>query len=138
MVFSRSGDPRGICYYLSAYLINRNLGSFAAAVYMSLLYFYIQPLIGTAYTEPLGLAFGCLGFVLLWTAAKKQNVLDLILGLIIFTVALSVRAGAFFILPALILWSGLGIPRRKTIFSEICRNSRSRFTHNICSDQYCL
>jgi len=96
----------GICYYLSAYLINRNIGSFAAAVYMSLLYFYIQPLIGTAYTEPLGLAFGCLGFVLLWTAAKKQNVLDLIFGLIIFTVALSVRAGAFFILPALILWSG--------------------------------
>ena len=96
----------GICYYLSAYLINRNIGSFAAAVYMSLLYFYIQPLIGTAYTEPLGLAFGCLGFVLLWTAAKKQNVLDMILGLIIFTMALSVRAGAFFILPALILWSG--------------------------------
>ncbi len=96
----------GICYYLSAYLINRNLGSFAAAVYMSFLYFYIQPLIGTAYTEPLGLAFGCLGFVLLWAAAKKQNVLDLIFGLIIFTLALSVRAGAFFILPALILWSG--------------------------------
>ena len=96
----------GICYYLSAYLIHRNIGSFAAAVYMSFLYFYIRPLIGTAYTEPLGLAFGCLGFVLLWTAAKKQNVLDLIFGLIIFTVALSVRAGAFFILPALILWSG--------------------------------
>ncbi len=96
----------GICYYLSAHLINRNLGSFAAAVYMSFLYFYIQPLIGTAYTEPLGLAFGCLGFVLLWTAAKKQNVPDLIFGLITFTVALSVRAGAFFILPALILWSG--------------------------------
>ena len=96
----------GICYFLSAYLINRNLGSFAAAVYMSFLYFYIQPLIGTAYTEPLGLAFGCLGFVLLWTAAKKQNVLDLIFGLVIFTMALSVRAGAFFILPALILWSG--------------------------------
>ena len=96
----------GICYYLSAYLINRNLGSFAAAVYMSFLYFYIRPLIGTAYTEPLGLAFGCLGFVLLWTAAKKQNVPDLIFGLITFTTALSVRAGAFFILPALILWSG--------------------------------
>ena len=96
----------GICYFLSAYLINQNLGSFSAAMYMSLLYFYIQPLIGTAYTEPLGLAIGCLGFVLLWTAAKKQNVLDLIFGLTIFTLALSVRAGAFFILPALILWSG--------------------------------
>ena len=96
----------GICYYLSAHLIHRNLGSFAAAMYMSLLYFYIQPLIGTAYTEPLGLAFGCLGLVLLWTAARKQNVLDLIFGLIIFTMALSVRAGAFFILAALILWSG--------------------------------
>ena len=96
----------GICYFLSAYLIHRNLGSFAAAMYMSFLYFYIQPLIGTAYTEPLGLAFGCLGFVLLWTAARKQNILDLIFGLITFTLALSVRAGAFFILPALILWSG--------------------------------
>jgi len=96
----------GICYYLSAFLVNKNIGSLAAAVYMSLLYFYIQPLIGTAYTEPLGLAFGSLGFALLWTAAIKQSFWDLILGLMVFTIALSVRAGAFFILPALILWSG--------------------------------
>ncbi len=96
----------GICYYLSAYLVNQNFGALAAAVYMSLLYFYIQPLIGTAYTEALGLAFGSLGFVLLWMSAKKQNACDLIFGLIVFTMALSVRAGAFFILPALILWSG--------------------------------
>ncbi len=96
----------GICYYFSVYLVNQNIGSLAAAVYMSLLYFYIQPLIGTAYTEPLGLALGSLGFALMWTAAKKQNVRDLIFGLIMVTVALSVRAGAFFILPALILWSG--------------------------------
>src|SRR5271157_446789 len=96
----------GICYYLSAYLINKNIGSLAAAVYMSLLYFCIQPLIGTAYTEALGLAFGSIGFVLLWMAAKRQNACDLIFGLIVFTMALSVRAGAFFALPALILWSG--------------------------------
>ena len=96
----------GICYFLSACMVNQNVGPLAAAVYMSLLYFYIQPLIGTVYTEPLGLAFGSLGFVLLWRAAGKRNIVDWIVGLVVFTMALSVRAGAFFILPALILWSG--------------------------------
>jgi hypothetical protein len=96
----------GTCYYVSAYHVNKNMGALSASVYMTLLYFYIQPLIGTAYTEPLGFALGCLGLVLLWTAAKKQKTIDLIFGLVSLTLALSVRAGAFFILPVLILWSG--------------------------------
>ena len=96
----------GICFYISAHGVNRNIGPFAAAVYMSLLYFYIQPLIGTAYTETLGLAFGSLGFVLLWRTAKEKRIPDLIFGLVSLTIGISARAGAFFVLPFLILWAG--------------------------------
>jgi hypothetical protein len=96
----------GICYYLSAHYFRNLLGSPAAAVYMTLLYFYIQPLVGTAYTEILGLAFGCLGFILLLNAAITQKKIDLVLGLFILMIAVSVRAGTFFIFPALVVWAG--------------------------------
>ncbi len=96
----------GICISLSAFLLRNLLGPAASAIYVSLIYFYVQPLLGTAYTETLGLAFGCLGFVLLWTAANTKRIRDLVFGLIILMIAVSVRAGTFFIFPLLVLWAG--------------------------------
>jgi hypothetical protein len=96
----------GLCFSLSACQVRNRLGAAAAALYLTLLYFYIQPLIGTAYTETLGLALGCLGFVLLWEAAETLRWPPLILGLIILMIAVSERAGAFFIFPLLALWAG--------------------------------
>ncbi len=96
----------GICYTLSATHLRNLFGAAASAIYMTLLYFYIQHLIGTTYSETLGLAFGCLGFVLLLTAAKTQSARRLLLGLVILLIAVSERAGTFFIFPLLVLWSG--------------------------------
>jgi len=106
----------GICYYLSAYYLRNLLGASAAAIYMTLIYFYIQSLIGSAYTELLGLAFGCLGFVLLSSAGSTKRRADLILGLVILMTAVSVRAGTFFIFPVLVLWAGRAF-RKQTSFS---------------------
>lgn len=96
----------GSCYFLSAHYVQKSIGSPAAAFYMALTLFYIQPLMGTAYTEQLGLAFGCLGFILLWVATRTQRVRDLTAGLVVLMLAISTRAGAFFIFPVLILWAG--------------------------------
>lgn len=96
----------GLCYSLSAEYVRSRLGPVASALYMTLLFFYIQPLIGTAYTETFGLAMGCLGFVLLWSAARTQKLSELLTGVIVLMIAVSARAGAFLIFPVLVVWAG--------------------------------
>ena len=96
----------GMCYAVSAYYLRNLWGAAAASLYATLLYFFIQHLVGTTYTEPLGLALGCLGLVLLLKAAKTARLRDLVFGLAILMLAVSARAGTFFIFPALVLWAG--------------------------------
>jgi hypothetical protein len=96
----------GLCFSVSAQHVQSRLGPAAAAFYLTLLFFYIQPLIGTAYTETLGLALGCLGFVLLWSAGESRSLVRLIGGLVMLMIAVSERAGAFFVFPVLVLWAG--------------------------------
>jgi hypothetical protein len=96
----------GLSFSLAACQVARKWGSAAAAVFATLIYFYIQPLIGTVYTETLGLALGCLGFVLILRAVERHGSMQLIAALAVLMLAVSVRAGAFFIFPLLILWAG--------------------------------
>ncbi len=92
--------------YLSARQIRNSLGILAASLYITLMYFYIQPLIGYTLSELLGFILGCFAFCLLWCASYSLKWSDLILGLITLLMAVSARAGAFFIFPALIVWIG--------------------------------
>lgn len=96
----------GLCIALSAVYVRRRLGAASAALYITLLYFYIQPLIGTAYTETLGLTLACLGLVLMWEAASSGNIFSLLVGVMTLMLALSVRAGPFLIFATLVLWAG--------------------------------
>ena len=105
----------GTSCFFSAWHIRKKLGVLAASFYITFLFFYIQPLIGYSLTELLGLAFGCLGFVLLWKAAETLNTRDLVLGIFTLMVGVSARAGAFFIFPMLILWAGWAFRGQKKI-----------------------
>lgn len=96
----------GFSAYWAARQLYPMLGGLATAIYMALLYFYIQPLVGTTMSELPGFLFGCLGFVLLWKAARELRLRTLIVGMIVLILAISIRAGAFFIVPLLILWAG--------------------------------
>jgi hypothetical protein len=102
--------------FLSAYLIRKDFGALAGALYITFLYFYIQSLVGFLYTELLGLALGCLGFILVWNATKSQSIIKAALGLAVLMMAVSVRAGTFFIFPVLILWAGWAF-RKQARFS---------------------
>src|SRR5258706_3475175 len=106
----------GVFCYLSARQVFNSWGTLPAALYILLLYFYIQPLISTTLSELPGLAFGCLGFILLWRAARALNVRDLVFGLVMLMLGISIRAGAFFIFPMLICWAGW-VFRGETRFS---------------------
>ncbi|MFN2120592.1 MAG: hypothetical protein ACK2T0_09395, partial [Anaerolineales bacterium] len=96
----------GLCLALAVFSVGRKWGAAPAGLFAALLFFYIQPLLGTAYTETLGLAFGCLAFILLLESDSGHGIRGLIAGLVVLMLAVSVRAGAFFIFPALILWAG--------------------------------
>ena len=96
----------GTSCILSAYVIRNDFGALAAALYITFLYFYIQHLVGILYTELLGLSLGCLGFVILWSSIKSQRLDKLAVGLAVMVVAVSARAGTFFVFPVLVLWAG--------------------------------
>ena len=106
----------GTGLYLSARQIRQSMGALPASLYITLMYFYIQPLIGYTLSELLGFTLGCFAFVLVWHASHNLKWFDLFLGLIILLVAVSARAGAFFIFPMLAIWAGW-IFRREKRFS---------------------
>lgn len=103
----------GIGLYLSARELRQSMGALPASLYITLMYFYIQPLIGYTLSELLGFTLGCFAFVLIWQASHNLKWFDLFLGLITLLVAASARAGAFFIFPLLALWAGWIFRREK-------------------------
>ncbi|MBN1451342.1 MAG: hypothetical protein JW963_10040 [Anaerolineales bacterium] len=96
----------GIGLYLSARQIRYAMGALAGMLYITFMYFYFQNIAGYAMSESLGFIGGCFGFALIWHAARNRKWLDLLLGLGVLMVAVSARAGAFFIFPLLALWAG--------------------------------
>ena len=58
-------------------------------------------------TENAGLIFGCLGFSILLLAIERRSLRLMMVGMILVSIALNARAGAFFVLPLLILWAGI-------------------------------
>ncbi len=103
----------GLCSILSAYLLRKSLGAFAAAVYLTLLFLFFQSQIGYMLTESLGLAFGCLALILLWNAARSLEICYLLFGVSVLMIAVSVRAGAFLVFPLIILWAGWAFHGKK-------------------------
>lgn len=96
----------GIGLYLSARQVRQAMGALAGALYIVSMYFYFQLFAGYAMSESLGFIGGCFGCTLLWRAAQNQKWFDLLLGLGVLMVAVSARAGAFFVFPLLALWAG--------------------------------
>ncbi|MBI5352115.1 MAG: hypothetical protein HZB50_05710 [Chloroflexi bacterium] len=94
------------CIYLSARQLLSYWAPLAASVYMMLFYFYVQPLIGTTLSEFAGIILGVLGFILLLKSIEHRSEKQLIVALIVLTVGISARAGAFIVLPLLAIWSG--------------------------------
>ncbi|MBN8436974.1 MAG: hypothetical protein J0L95_02860 [Candidatus Accumulibacter sp.] len=58
-------------------------------------------------TENAGLIFGCIGFALLLKSTENRSLAWVVAGVAMFSIALNARAGAFLVLPFLILWSGI-------------------------------
>jgi hypothetical protein len=93
----------------SAYLVAREvqaaLGGLAATLVLLVAFLFQRWYVATTLTEHLGMALGALAFALLWRSACSQRLPLLAGGAFLSALALNARAGAFFTLPALVLWT---------------------------------
>ncbi|MBI3170858.1 MAG: hypothetical protein HYZ22_20450 [Chloroflexi bacterium] len=88
--------------------INRTLrNSFFSAIYLVFGYIYFRRFSGTLLTENLGFLLGNLALFFLLRGATSQRLNYSLFGLFLLTVGLSARAGAFLILPVIVLWAAI-------------------------------
>lgn len=93
------------CYF-TVQEIRRTHGASVSAFVLMILFLFYRAHSGVSMSEHLGVALGSLGFGFLWRGAFNKDLNYIYLGFFITTLALNARAGAFFILPILILWAG--------------------------------
>ena len=93
-----------ISCFFAAREVQRSHGIAAGLLVIIILFLFYRRYIGWVSTENLGLSLGAVGFAMLWCGARQRQLNNCLLGLLLLTLALNARAGAFFILPAIILW----------------------------------
>ena len=86
--------------------LRRTKGAAAGAVTFWIAFLFARRFIGTTMTESLGLTLGALSLAALCRGATRRSLMYILAGVFLLTMALNVRAGAFFILPLLVLWVG--------------------------------
>jgi hypothetical protein len=105
----------GLACYFTAHEIQRTHGPEIAVFILMVLFLFNRAHSGISMSESLGIALGSLGFGLLWRGASIRNLFYIWAGLLTTTLALNARAGAFFMLPILILWAGWLLRENKLI-----------------------
>jgi hypothetical protein len=105
----------GLACYFTAREIQRTHGAEIAVFVLMVLFLFYRAHSGISMSENLGVMLGTLGFGLLWRGASTCSLSNLWVGLLATTLALNARAGAFFMLPLLILWAGWLLRQNKWI-----------------------
>ncbi len=95
-----------ISCYMAAQEIRATHGPEVAVFVLIILFLFYRHHSGAVMSENLGVPLGALGFALMWRGTANRNHMPFWLGLFVTTLALNARAGAFFILPLLLLWGG--------------------------------
>ena len=104
-----------LCVYLAARQVFKAWGALAAACFILIVFLFFRRFIGMLDSENLGLALGCLAFTFLFTHSNRQETISLA-GMLLLSLALAARPGAFLILPAVLIrftWSAPGTFRHK-------------------------
>lgn len=111
-----------VAIYVVARRSARLAGIIGAGLCALLLFRYATvDLFALTMTENAGLVFGSVGLALLLVAAERQGVVWMAMGIAMISIALNARAGAFFVLPFLVLWAGISAHLfRKNVWQWIC------------------
>ena len=91
--------------YLVAHAAGTRYGVWAAIATSAMLFGYARLFLATVLSESLGITFGAVGAALLLQSIHRRSILLAGAGMFSLAMALSVRAGAMFLLPALLLWA---------------------------------
>lgn len=105
----------GLACYFTAREIQRTHGAEIAVFILMVMFLFYRAHSGISMSESLGVTLGMLGFGLLWRGASTRSLFYIWAGLLTTTLALNARAGAFFMLPILILWTGWLLRENKLI-----------------------
>ena len=103
----------GLAVYFAAREIEKKHGSWIAATFLLICYWYYCSHAGVTASEQLGLCLGALGLAVLIRGIQDESIKKAVFGLFVLTVGLNARAGAFFILPVLIVWLGIVYQQQK-------------------------
>ncbi|HMD81875.1 MAG TPA: hypothetical protein VKE92_11235, partial [Anaerolineales bacterium] len=93
-----------LAVYFVVRIVKQLYGSTAAAFFLIISFEFYLRFSGVTTSEQLGFAAGNLAIFFLMIGAHTRSLWKVLFGLGLLTLALNARAGAFFILPALILW----------------------------------
>lgn len=89
---------------VAARVVNRWFGAIGAAVYVVFTYKFYVRFAGTTLSEQLGFLLGNLALFFLMAGVVRRNLSFGLLGLGLLTFGLNARAGAFVVLPLLVIW----------------------------------
>jgi hypothetical protein len=97
----------GVAAMLLARTVARDLGWAAGGLLFFACYHNIAYWLPTTMTEPLGMLLGLLAASLLWSGGRSKSLWAILAGIFVLTMSLNARAGAYFMLPCLALWTGV-------------------------------
>jgi len=103
--------------YLFSRVINETHGPAIAAFVLVFIFVYYRFHSGAVRTENLGILFGVLGTALIWRGISKSQQFYLQTGIFLTSLGMIARAGAFFILPLLVLWGAIFFGQNGKIIS---------------------
>jgi hypothetical protein len=92
-----------ICTYLATIKVRKEFGPLISTMFLLLLFFFFRRYTGKVMSENLGFGLGLIGFTLLLEGIRSRKKVLLLSSIFFFSFGLNARAGAFFILPFLIL-----------------------------------
>lgn len=97
-----------LAVFSTALEVNKTLkNSFFAAIFLVFGYIFFRRFSGTLLTENLGFLLGNLALLFLLRGATSQRLNFSLFGLFLLTVGLNARAGAYLILPVIVVWAAL-------------------------------
>lgn len=105
----------GVSCYLASREIQRTHGSEAAVLFLTLMFLYFRHHSGTTMSESLGVSTSLLGVALIWRGMSEAKQWAVLSGIGMIALALNVRPGAMFVLPALLLWGAWVFRGGKTL-----------------------
>ncbi len=96
----------GLSCYLACREIKETHGAELATFILILMFLYYRHHSGTTMSESLGVSVSLLAVALLWRGIASQKEWLTLFGIGMLALALNIRPGAMFVLPALLLWGG--------------------------------